>query len=211
MRRAAAVLLAMLMAAMSVLPASAMTFQMLERGDQRQVIASGEIDDGDARRLERALDLATRDSHGTKDLLLNSPGGLVDEAFAMADIMDHVGVTTIVPSGAYCASACASVLFVSGKYRTVDKGGSLIIHSCFDARNGQPMADCDAVISAHAQAEGVSGVAMMAFQEVAGTHSAFLFDKADAACFGLTRAPGTAASTKIPPCLAAAMKAAKKH
>lgn len=205
MRQVAAILFALVMLAGATAPAWAMSFHILSKGSARVVIGTGEIDTGDARRLMRALAQATTDAHGTKQLLLNSPGGLVGEAFVMAQIIEQEDVTTIVPSGGVCASACASVVFVSGKYRTVDKGGALIIHSCFDAFTGQPMRDCDAIIAAHAQSRGLNGGAMMAFQEIAGTKSAILFDKKDAACYGLTLAPG-AKLAKTPPCLAKAMK-----
>jgi hypothetical protein len=48
----------------------------------------------------------------------------------------------------------------------------------------------------------------MAFQEIAGAKAAILFNKADAACYGLTRAPG-AKAVKVPPCIAKAMKRGK--
>ena len=194
-------MLAVLMALIfgSVAPASAMTFRLLHTPDgQRMVAATGEIVPGDARRLARALSQATRDRHGTKNLLLDSPGGLVSEAFGMADVMDRTGVSTIVPAGAFCGSACASVLFVSGRYRTVERGGALVIHSCYDALSGQAMGVCDALISAHAQYEGVSGKTLMALQALAGTNAAFVFGNQGAACFGLTRAPGSRGPAAAP-------------
>ncbi len=196
--------------ALGTLPAAAMRFQMLETGTgQRIVVATGEIRDGDARMLGWTLDQATRDRNGMKELTLDSPGGLVREAFSMAGLMDKVGVTTIVPAQAVCASACASVLFVSGKYRSIEKGGVLAIHSCYDDRSGQKMDDCNALISIHAQYEGSSGLAMMALQEVAGTRTAIGFDAKGAACFGLTKQPG--ASTRTPPCIAALNKAVQRR
>ena len=179
--------------ALAALPAQAMQFRLVQSAGQVAVLATGAIGPGDADRLAAALRRATRDRHGTKELLISSVGGVVAEAWAMADVINQVGVTTIVPAGSLCASACASVVFVAGKYRTIQKGGQLAIHSCFDDRNGQKMDDCDALISARAEQEGISGRAMMAFQEMApGPDSAIVFDPANAACFGLTRAPGKA-------------------
>jgi hypothetical protein len=193
------------------LPASAMTFHLsATKGGLKVVMAKGEIVQGDARRLKTALAKASVDQHGTRQLWLDSPGGLVAIALDMADIMDEVGVTTVVGKGALCASACASVLFVSGKYRRVDSGGALAIHSCYDSRNGHAMSDCNAAISAHAEFEGVSGSTMMALQEAAGSEAIILFDKAAAACFGLTLQPGAAPSTKVPPCMKKAMKKARR-
>jgi hypothetical protein len=200
-----------LLAAVFALPASAMDFAVVKSGGQRVVFASGVINPGDAALLAAALDLATRGKSRTKQLILNSPGGNAFEALAMADVMDRVGVSTVVPAHALCASACASVLFVSGRYRRIEKGGYLAIHSCFDRRNGQAAAFCNAVISVHADREGVSGPAMMAFQQVAGTHAALLFDAKNAACFGLTKQTGRAGARAAAPCIDAAMKAQRRR
>jgi hypothetical protein len=198
--------------ALAALPAQAMQFRLIQSAGEVAVLATGAIGPGDADRLAAALRRATRDRHGTKELLISSVGGVVAEAWAMADVINQVGVTTIVPAGSLCASACASVVFVAGKYRTIQKGGQLAIHSCFDDRNGQKMDDCDALISARAEQEGISGRAMMAFQEMApGPDSAIVFDPANAACFGLTRAPGKASLGDRAPCIVQAMKAAKRR
>ena len=150
-----------LCACLNVLPANAMQFSLLQDANgQKIVLAQGPIGPGDAGRLIRALRKASVDKHGTRALWLNSPGGTVLDAMNMADVINAVGVTTVVPAKAMCASACASVVFVAGKYRTVEKGGQLLIHSCFDARNGQKMDQCDAVISQRAEANGLSGRAM---------------------------------------------------
>jgi hypothetical protein len=204
--------LILVLAVLAPLPAEAMQFQLLQSDDgRRAVLAQGDIVGGDAQRLASALRRATRDSHGTKMLLLDSPGGVVVEAMDMADVMRRVGVTTVIPEHGFCASACASVLFVAGKYRTIEPTGRLAIHSCYDSRNGQKMDECDAAIAVMAQRQGVSATAMMAFQEMApDPGSAIVFDSKDAACFGLTRAPGKAALGDKAPCVQQAMRASKK-
>lgn len=208
--RIVAIVLAVVLAVLSVSSASAMSFQVKKlKSGQTVVLATGPIESGDAAKLETALRRASRDGHGTKRLLLNSPGGLVGEALLMTQVMDSVGVTTVIQNGATCASACASVLFVSGKYRTLEKTGALVIHSCYDARDGRAVTECNAVISAHAESEGVSGLGLMALQEAAGSQSAFLLTREDAACFGLTRAPG-ASNNRNPPCVAD-IKRAGRH
>jgi hypothetical protein len=206
MRWVVALVLAAVLAAASA-PAFAMKFKLGTTGaGVRVVVASGDIVRGDARRLSRALERADRDRHGTKLLYIDGPGGMVLEALKMAEIMRAVGVSTIVRKSTVCASACASILFVSGKYRTVEKGGVLAIHSCFDARNGRAASHCNAIISAHAESAGVSGLAMMALQEAAGNDAAIVFDTDDAACFGFSRKPGARASKKAPPCIAEAAR-----
>jgi hypothetical protein len=187
--------------ALAPAPASAMKFKFGSSGGLKVVVVSGEIREGDARRLARALEDAGRDRHGTKRLYLESEGGLVTEALKMADVIHEVGVTTIVRKDAMCASACASVLFVAGKYRTVEQGGRLAIHSCFDALTGRAASECNAVISAHAEAGGVSGLTLMVLQEAAGNDMIIVFESEDATCFGLTLTPGARPSKKPAPCV----------
>ena len=191
--------LALLLAAV---PVSAMTFKVATTSKGFHVIvAKGDIARGDARRLARALEKADRDRHGMKQLYLESEGGLVYDALEMAAIMREEGVSTIVRKGTVCASACASVLFVAGKYRTVEKGGLLAIHSCYDNRNGRAATECNAIISAEAETSGVSALTMMALQEAAGRDSIIIFESDDAACFGLTLKPGAKPRKGAAPCI----------
>lgn len=209
MRAIVAVVLAALLAA-AAFPASAMSFKLgTTRDGLRVVVASGDIVRGDARRLSRALERAGRDRHGTKRLYLDSPGGIVIEAMKMAEIMKAERVSAIVRKDALCASACASVLFVSGAYRTVEKGGALAIHSCYDALSGRAASECNAAISAHADSVGVSGLTMMVLQEAAGNGAVLVFDAENAECFGLTLRPGARPSSKTPRCMADALRAAR--
>lgn len=199
-----------IVAALTALPANAMSFSLVDNGGQRAILAQGEIVEGDAARLARALMRGTPNYHGTQQLLLNSPGGEVFEALRMAELMKKVGVATVVPDQAMCASACASVLFIAGKYRAVEQGGQLMIHSCFDARNGRKVDQCDAYLAARAQQQGISGRAMMAFQEIApGPRYGVLFSAQDAACFGLTRSFGQAAPGDNAPCIQQALHGKK--
>jgi membrane-bound ClpP family serine protease len=68
-----------------VAPAAAMdiSIQRLPNG-YHAVFASGLIVAGDAERLRSALQSADRNNFGYKNIALNSGGGLVNEAFAMA-------------------------------------------------------------------------------------------------------------------------------
>ncbi len=187
-------------------PAAAMSFKVATTSKGFHVIvAKGDIARGDARRLARALEKADRDRHGMKQLYLESEGGLVYDALEMAAVMREAGVSTIVRKGTVCASACASVLFVAGKYRTVEKGGLLAIHSCYDNRSGRAASECNAIISAEAEASGVSGLTMMALQEAAGRDAIIIFESDDAACFGLTLKPGAKPRKGNPPCIRKAL------
>lgn len=89
-----------------VAPAAAMdiSIQRLPNGF-RAISAKGVIVDGDAERLRIALQSADIDENGQKNINLDSPGGQVNEALAMAAVMDQDKVSTWVLPGVECASA----------------------------------------------------------------------------------------------------------
>ncbi len=102
-------------------------------------LADGDIVAGDPERFRIALQSAERDPFGNKNVFLNSGGGLVREAFAIVALMDQEKVTTIVPPGATCASACAQIIFLSGVHKVVREGGRLGMHSCSKGENKNPL------------------------------------------------------------------------
>lgn len=195
------IIVAVMLALCALAPsaAEAMTFRLATTSDGLKVVlGSGEIKQGDARRFAKALKGADRDRHGALRLYLDSDGGMVLEALRLAELIVEHEVATIVRRDATCASACASIVFVAGKYRTVEKGGQLAIHSCYDRRDGRAASECNALISEHAEASGVSGVTMMALQEAAGGDGVIVFGADDAACYGLTLKPGERPIKKAP-------------
>ncbi len=125
---------------------------------KRTVIdGEGEIVSGDAASFSEISKQGSRDQFGNVTLVLNSPGGSVDAAMEMVKVMDAVGVTTIVPPGGYCASACASILFVSGSKRAVFGTGLLGFHTCYNrTQSGDEKNDlCNDAIASNAVAHGV--------------------------------------------------------
>lgn len=81
----------------------------------------GDIDAGSALNFRRALAAAP----DAKLLLLNSDGGLVAMALLIADDVNSRKMSTLVPVGAKCYSAC-SLIFFAGEERQVD--GKLGVH-----------------------------------------------------------------------------------
>src|SRR5438552_8077942 len=81
----------------------------------------GEIDFGAAEELRRALALAP----SAKVLHLNSPGGEIQEAREMAQIVHERGIITTVDK--LCMSACPLV-FLAGKQRYVAPGAEIGFH-----------------------------------------------------------------------------------
>lgn len=124
----------------------------------KMLIGEGRIQNGDADKLLALAKMADRDDEGLVTLVLNSPGGNVEAAFRVIDAMDEVRVHTIVPDNGRCASACASILFVSGERRSVVGTGLLGFHSCY-RREGRTYTDdslCNEIVAANAMRRGVS-------------------------------------------------------
>ena len=153
------------------------------------VLATGAIEDGDAARLRIALLKATRNDYGLKELYLNSPGGSVDEAFKMAELIDRVGVFSVVGEAATCASACAMILFTSAKYRVVTKDGKLGIHTCYSAASRKRDTECNERIAEFAVDHGTAYGSIMAFANAASSDEMMWFPKQSADCWGLTKYP----------------------
>lgn len=145
-------------------PASAMSFSTLTLPDgMRIVLAQGPVAEGDVDRLRTALASADRDPFGNKVVALDSPGGLVIEAFAMVDVMDRERVSTLVRPGAACASACAQILFLSGVHRAVEGSGRIGLHACRVAGERSRSAACNELIAQNALARGTPYASIMAF------------------------------------------------
>lgn len=64
-------------------------------------------------------------NRGLKVLVLNSPGGRVIPALQIADMVNALGIATVVPEKASCASAC-SIVFFAGNERVAR--GQLGVH-----------------------------------------------------------------------------------
>lgn len=152
---------------------------------------SGPITSGDAQRFEEAYSKAQPYAHGVPVMLLRSPGGSVSAAFAISEAMDTNPVHTVVPNDAECASACASIVFVAGKYRTMQTFGRFGQHSC--SIGGVPDPDCNEVISKHALAHGISHGSIAAFVTQTPPSDIQWFSKHDLDGWGISRYPGSKA------------------
>lgn len=153
---------------------------------------SGEISGGLADQLSEIIEEASVWADGTRVLLLDSPGGSVNEAFRVSDVLQNYAVRTVVPNGASCASACASIVFVAGQYRTVEPFGRIGQHSC--SRGGLPDQKCNDEIANHAVQNGVSYGSIAAFVTFALPSEIIWFSREDVDGWGLSRYPGEEAS-----------------
>lgn len=92
------------------------------------ITISGPIQTGDARRLARfILEMPERKDKLLLLLELNSPGGSVEEALKIAQLVDRGLVQTWVPRGAVCASACF-IIWAAGQERSGAPLGRLLVH-----------------------------------------------------------------------------------
>jgi len=192
--RAAALFIGLLLG-WAIVPAAAMTFSTSVSSDgKRFVLAKGEIVEGDAGRLGIALQSADRNSFGNKIVALDSSGGSVMEAFLMVEVMDRERVSTVVRPGAACASACAQILFLSGIHRTVEVGGRLGLHSCYDSRERSRSVVCNELIAQNAVARGTPYGSIMAFMHLGEPTQMRWLNAPDADCWGFTRRPADSGS-----------------
>jgi hypothetical protein len=120
----------LLLAALAALAISTVPATATERigsflvyDDSSDVIAlDGQIGLSTVQDFRRALD-ARPDA---TTVLLSSPGGYVDEALAIAREISRRGLSTSIPSGKRCYSACAYIFF-AGRDHVVH--GKLGVHS----------------------------------------------------------------------------------
>ena len=90
--------------------------------DGKSIRLSGGINDGAAKQLSHALELAP----AVKTLLLSSSGGWVREGALLAKVIEAHGLNTYVEAN--CASAC-TIAFLAGVTRAADPAARIGFHS----------------------------------------------------------------------------------
>ncbi len=113
---------------------------------------TGTIDPGAAERL--AAEIAARGEY-VETIVLDSPGGSVDDALAMGRLIHEEGLNTSVPSGHLCASSCPLV-FASGAERLAGPDAAIGVHQIYAA----------ALSADNVDALRVAGVAMADAQSI---------------------------------------------
>ena len=180
--------------------AHAMSFALeLDDAGRKVVAARGVIEPGDAERLRKALQAADRDAHGHRLLLLDSPGGTVVDAFALADVVEAEKVATAVRRGRSCASACAMIVFAAGAVRIVEPGGRLGVHTCYDRTTGSRVTSCNEAIAKAGEKHGVPFIATFTLMQLTAPGSVRWLDAETAACWRLSNDPQPPPGRKPPP------------
>lgn len=180
-------LLAAFSMALGVNGADAAQMSVVEYRGGSAVLIDGEIEVGDFERFIRLFPSVDNRAHSARYVLLNSPGGWVGEALKISEYLDTNSAHMIVADGGKCASACASILFVAGKYKTVETEGLLGQHSC--KIDGEPAPECNELLSQHAIANGISYGSISAFVTFVPPEEILWFSREDADCHGLTVYP----------------------
>ena len=191
---------------------SAMDFSRTSWQGLPALLAEGPIRPGDRVRLADALAETPNAIHGHKILLLDSPGGLVFEALAMAELFDALEVHTVVPYGAECFSACGSILFLGGDIKTLELGGLLGQHTCYEAEEETADQACNDLVGQHAFEHGHSHGSTYAFMSAVPPHEMISFSQQDSECWGLSRYYDPAgAFDKSEPCLLKLLRGRKPN
>jgi len=109
------------------------------------LVAEGSIDPGTAARF--AAEIKARGEY-VRTISLNSPGGALDDAMAMANLVRAMGMSTEVADGALCASSCP-LLLAGGLTRTAGEKAAIGVHQFYAASQvatapAQAMSDAQA-------------------------------------------------------------------
>ena len=90
---------------------------------------SGTIDPGAAERVAEEIDAR---GEYVETVLLDSPGGAVEEALRIGRLISERGYTTRVAAGALCASSCPLV-FAGGRERIATAASAIGVHQIYAA------------------------------------------------------------------------------
>lgn len=113
---------------------------------------TGTVDPGAAARF--AQEIAARGEY-VSTVLLDSPGGSVDDALEIGRLIRAEGLSTEVRNGGLCASSCP-IIFASGQSRIAGKDAAIGVHQIYAA----------ALSASPLDALSVAGVAMADAQSV---------------------------------------------
>lgn len=111
-------------------------YDLGENGN-RFLFFSGIIRSGDVKSLsEKCLSLP---AGSVKFVILDSPGGDLNEGIYLAEIIDRLSIDTIALKRTSCESACV-VAFMGGKHRIAEAGATLGIHAPYRDSDTNPYA-----------------------------------------------------------------------
>jgi TPR repeat protein len=143
-------------------------------GNMPQVLfVAGAFDTGDGARISAAIDLFMPEV-----IVLHSQGGIVAEAMEVADLIHERGLSTFVPNGAECLSACVYV-FSAGRQRILQ--GELGVHQLQAAERNAvvPIGDLQAVISQILAAMNQYAVPSFLIERILGSSEMYVLTESE--------------------------------
>jgi len=143
--------------------------------------AIGPIVTGDAIKLQRMLE---ENPPSVPILMITSPGGAVDEAMRIGQIIQQAGL--IVSAHGECASACAQIIFPSGNYSILTAGSVLGFHSC-STSDGTRSDLCNEVMAKYVTNLGYAYGTMMVLTDLAEPDEVYWVTEIGARCWGWYR------------------------
>lgn len=96
------------------------------------VVLDGVIERGDSGKFIQLVEDSPREFMQAANIQLRSPGGSLDEALKLAQLIEKSGLIATVESGDTCASACF-LLLVSAQFRWVDDDAKVLVHRPYPA------------------------------------------------------------------------------
>jgi hypothetical protein len=136
------------------------SYRTTDAEDGAVLMLSGVIGPGAHRHFSAAL------ARGHPSLIvLDSPGGVLGEAFMIADEVRRRGLSTMVGPNRSCASACA-IIFLAGRTKYLGPGGAIGLHMASYA-DGRADPEATALMADYLSELGVPRSALRAMASTA--------------------------------------------
>jgi hypothetical protein len=134
------------------------------------ITIEGSIVSGDAEQFRNAV-LRVSSPQNTV-VILKSPGGLLFDALQIGELIHTDGLSTLVPDGVVCASACADI-WLAGSKRLISPDGRVGFHAAYD-ENGNENGRGNAIVGAYLTRLGLGYSAVSFMTEAAPDDMAWL-------------------------------------
>jgi len=106
----------------------------------------GKLEDGDEKNFKEKVRVLTDPEKVI--VTLTSDGGSFVAGFDIGNYIRLTGMTTFVPAGDSCASACA-IVWLAGRPRTSGQGARIGFHGVYDSQTGQQPAIVNALLGTY--------------------------------------------------------------
>ena len=136
-------------------------------GEEQGLRLRGPILSGDDKHFATAIEQIEATSSRVTAVALDSPGGVLGAAAAIAGQIHAHGITTVVENGAICASACV-LLFAAGQARVAGPTAMIGVHGAAD-EHGTQTAPALVATAAIAQRYAEYGVPLSVIRRMATT------------------------------------------